>query len=334
MTTNNIKEAAPLIWAEIEQAQNILLHCHPSPDQDSIGSSLAMKLALEGKGKKVTMIIGDSEIPKWTKFLPSADTIVAKNYFEVDINQFDLFLILDSNAWNRVSDLGPITPPATLRTVVIDHHMGEGCGEINLIVTDHPATSSILTELFREWGVSLNRGIATCLIVGLHADTGGFKYPRTTAHIFNLAAELVEVAPDFSQTLNKIYGLSSLGSRRIMGHVLLNLELFADGKLAVGSMTQADFDKLGAKPEEADNTGLSTMIRDIEGVEVGVTIIERGSGVIKVSSRAADGNKYDVAAAMKSLGGGGHKAAAGVTINGEFTEVKDKVIKELTTLLQ
>ncbi|MDO8183735.1 MAG: bifunctional oligoribonuclease/PAP phosphatase NrnA [bacterium] len=333
MTTNDIKEAAPLIWAEIEKAKNILLNCHPSPDQDSVGSSLAMKLALEGKGKKVTLIIGDSAIPNWTKFLPIADTILAKNYFEVDIDEFDLFLILDTNALNRISALRLITFPPHLKTVVIDHHQGEGCGEINLVATDYPATAAILTDLFKEWGISFTRDMAVCLMTGLHADTGGFKYPRTTAHIFNLAAELALAGPDFYQVLNQIYGLNSLDSRRLMGQVFSTFEVLFDGKVAIGILSQEDFNRLGVKVEEAHNTGLSSMLRDIEGVKVGVLLVEEEPGIVKISTRSADGECYDVAALMKEFGGGGHRAAAGATVHQPLLAVKASLIAALMSLL-
>ena len=334
MTTNNIKEAAPLIWAEIEKAEKILLHCHPSPDQDSVGSSLAMKMALEGLGKQVTLMIGDSHIPKWTKFLPSSETIVDKNYFEIEIKDFDLFIILDGNGTNRVSQLGEIIFPTSLETIVIDHHQGEGCGQINLITTDYPSTSSILVDLFKELKVNISVDMALCLMVGLHADTGGFKYPRTTANIFSIAAELADLAPHFTKVLNQIYSVNTVGSRRVMGHVLSTFELLVDGRLAVGAITQADFKKLGVDPEEVHNTGLPTMLRDIEGVEVGVILTEEQSGITKVSSRSADGEKYDVAAVLKEFGGGGHKAAAGATIEGPLGEVKKDLIAALTRLLQ
>lgn len=334
MTTSNIKEAAPVIWSEIEKAQNILLHCHPSPDQDSVGSSLAMKMVLESKGKKVTMIIGDSDIPKWTKFLPQAETILAKNYFELDINEFDLFLILDGNSLNRVSSLKTVILPPHLKTIVIDHHVGEGCGEVNLIAADYPSTSSILVDLFKEWGVNISTDVALCLMVGLHTDTGGFKYPRTTAHIFTIASELATLAPHFTKVLNQIYSVNTVGSRRMMGHVLSTFELLLGGRLALSLISQDDFRRLSIDPEEVHNTGLSAMLRDIEGVEVGIILTEEEPGVVKISSRSSDGEKFDVAAVMQKFGGGGHKAAAGATVNGSIAEVKEKLLTELTRLLQ
>src|SRR3989344_3205155 len=91
------------ILSHIEKANSILLHCHPSPDPDSVGSVLAMKCALEQMGKKATVIKGDSDIPQAFMHFPGADTIVKKNFGEVDLKNFDLFIILDSASPEMIS---------------------------------------------------------------------------------------------------------------------------------------------------------------------------------------------------------------------------------------
>src|SRR3954463_13074656 len=100
-----IQEKAPVILAEIEKASSILLHCHPSPDPDSVGSALAMKFALEQLGKKVTVIRGDSEIPQAFMHFPGAGDIQSKSFGEVDLKNFDLFIIQDSGSPEMISRL-------------------------------------------------------------------------------------------------------------------------------------------------------------------------------------------------------------------------------------
>src|SRR5882724_10069578 len=106
-----IKEKAPIILAEIKKAKSILLHCHPLPDPDSVGSALAMKFALEQMGKKVTFIRGDSEIPRGFMHFPGAKEIVNKNFSEVDLQEFDLLISLDSGSKNMISQASPPSYP-------------------------------------------------------------------------------------------------------------------------------------------------------------------------------------------------------------------------------
>src|SRR3989344_3353977 len=121
-TLGDFDAKASQIFDEIKKASSILLHCHPSPDPDSVGSALAMKFALEQLGKKATVIKGDSEIPQAFMHFPGAKEIIAENFFEVDLKEFNLFIILDSAAPEQISRFKPIKFPLPIRTIVIDHH--------------------------------------------------------------------------------------------------------------------------------------------------------------------------------------------------------------------
>src|SRR6266540_1836092 len=100
-----IIDLAPTIFEAVQQSRNILLHCHPSPDCDSLGSSLAWMYYLKSIGKNVTVIIGDSiRHPKNLTVMPGYDQIVMKNYFEIKPEEFDLFIINDAADLTRVSN--------------------------------------------------------------------------------------------------------------------------------------------------------------------------------------------------------------------------------------
>lgn len=102
---------APVILAEVEKAKKILLHLHPRPDGDSVGSALSMMHVLEGMGKEVTVIKGDSPLPQYLSVLPGFSKIVPQNFFETDLSQFDLFIIQDSSTPGFVSLLGEVVFP-------------------------------------------------------------------------------------------------------------------------------------------------------------------------------------------------------------------------------
>jgi len=84
--SSELKEKVPLILAEINKAESVLLYCHPSPDPDSVCSALAMKLVLQQLGKKTAIIKGDSEIPEAFMHFPGAKEIIMKSYWEIDPN--------------------------------------------------------------------------------------------------------------------------------------------------------------------------------------------------------------------------------------------------------
>ena len=325
--TEIIKTNAPIILAEIKKAQSILLHCHPSPDPDSVGSALAMKLALEQLGKKVTLIKGDSDIPKAFEF-PGVETIVQKNFFETNIQEFDLFIILDSGSPEMISSKDKIVFPDSLTTIVIDHHASNiGYGKINCIDSSYPATAQILFDLFKEIGVRLNHDIALNLFMGIYTDTGGFRYNSVTADTFRIATDLVSLAPDFTKTISIMDNSKRKESLVFEGIALSSMKTFFDGKFAIASVNYEELEKNNIVEGDISTGYISSKIKSIIGVDASATLIESKPKIVKVSFRTRDQEKYDVSKLAVALGGGGHKGASGAKLNMTMSEAIDLVVK-------
>jgi phosphoesterase RecJ-like protein len=332
---DQIKNLAPKIWTEIKQANKILINCHYNPDQDSIGSALAMMHALEGLGKEVTVIKGDSDLPTFAQYLPGAEKIALKNYFEIKPEEFDLFVILDTASSEQLSRLGEIKFPTNLKTVIIDHHASNPkFADINLIAADYPATAQILFDLFGEWGIELNYDIAANLMVGLYGDTGGFRYQLVSEKTFQVAAKLCSLLPDYSMLLSRIFENTDLQELKFLGLALNRIESLFAGRVVIVAVDYNDLADSGINPVFTVDTGISSRLRSIKGVEMSFMIIERESGEVNISARAKEGSGKNVAALMKKLGGGGHALAAGTTLNKPVAEVKADLIAALTEMLQ
>jgi len=197
-TSEIIEKMAPIILEEVKKANKILLHCHPSPDPDSVGSALAMRFALEQLGKKVTVIKGDSDLSKGFMHFPGAKDIVLKNFSEIDPTKYDLFIVLDSSTLDRISGLVDVSSFGEIKLINIDHHVSNtGFGYINMIVSDYPATAQILYDLFLKWGIEINDNIATNLFIGIYTDTGGLKYRNVSRRTYDIMADLVTKAKNF-----------------------------------------------------------------------------------------------------------------------------------------
>ncbi len=335
-TSPLIKKLAPEILAEVKKADSILLHCHPSPDPDSVGSALAMKWALEQLGKKVTVIKGDSVMPQAFMHFPGAEEIVPKNYFELDANQYDLFIVLDSASIDRVSSKGKIEFPASLAIVNIDHHRtNPGFGKINIVEPSYPATSQILFDLFKEWGIVLDANIAKNLFIGIYTDTGGFKYRETTVRTFQIAAELARVAPDFPSLISKMENSNSPSALAYKGLALDSIQTFHGGNVAVSAVPLSLLTEKGIDPEEVSVSEIASLLMTVTGWNIDVGMAETEPGLIKASMRTRDADRFDVSKLATAFGGGGHKSAAGallrMTIDEAVRQVADKA-KELYNL--
>jgi phosphoesterase RecJ-like protein len=315
------------IQEQIKKANNILLHCHPSPDPDSVGSTLAMKFALEQLGKRVTLIKGDSDIPKAFDF-PGVETIVGKNYFEIDINEFDTFIILDSGSIEMISAKDKITFPDSLTTIIIDHHVSNvGYGKINYIDPTYSSTAELVHHILVEMGVSIDRNIALNLFMGMYTDTGGFRYGINGPRTLKLAASLTEIAPDYQKTISTMENSNRIESLVFESLVLSSVKTYYDGKLALAHISNDDLIKNNILNGDRFTGYISNKIKSVLGVEIAGTLVEVEPGKVKCSFKSKDAVNYDVSKLAVKLGGGGHKQAAGANLKSGLSEAIETVVK-------
>ncbi len=327
-----ITDLAPEILAKVQNAKSILLHCHPSPDPDSVGSALATKFALEQLGKKVTVIKGDSDIPKNFDF-PGISSIVDKNYFEIDLNDYDLFMIQDSGAKEMVSAKGEIVFPEHLTTIVIDHHASnKGYGNINCIDSSYPATGQLLYDLFIAMGIKINHDIAINLLTGIITDTGSFRYGANMTETLGVAYELAKLAPDFPKVISTMENSNRKESLVFEGLMLSSAKTFFDGKFAMASMTYDQIIENGFKHEDIFTGGIVNKLKSVIGTEVSAILIEKDKGEVKISLRSRNADKFDVSKLAVALGGGGHRSAAGARLKMDLPSAIDKLVNTVKEL--
>jgi len=309
----------------ITNSQRVLLHLHPKPDPDSIGSALATYHALRSIGKEVTVIKGDSELSLLFSFLPGYDVIVKKNFFEISLNDFDLFIIQDSGSLEMVSREGEIKFPSHLRTLVIDNHVtNTKFAEINLVDASYAATSEYLFDLFEEWGIVVDESIAQCLYVGIYGDTGGFRYSNTTPHTMAIITRLVEIYPQFPKLIQALEYNNPPEKIYFDALALTNIETFLDNSLAISSVSYSQLQEKGITADHIGNNIVASTLITVVPWKIGISLIEKFPNQVAVSFRSK--NEIDVSLFAKALGGGGHKSAAGAYLNCSLEEAKQKVL--------
>lgn len=318
----------------INEATNILLHLHPTPDGDSFGSALAMFHYLKSINKKVTLIKGDSPLPLEFEALLGYEDITPKNYFEIDLSQFNLFIILDSAHPLFISQIREVNFPSHLKTIVVDHHAtNKAYGDINVIDRSAPATAQIVFNLFKIWNLEITADIAICLYTGIYTDTGGFQYSGVTRDTFLIAAELYEINPNINKILQKILNSKPIEKIKFIGVALKNLRVLFKGKLAMTEVNNEELIENKIPKEYIRSNGLVSHLRSIRGVEVSFTAVEKEPGLIKLSLRSVDGDKFDVSKVAEIMkAGGGHKAATGIEIKGDLKDISQRVIDILANL--
>ena len=329
-----MKEKSAAILAEVKQADTILLCCHPSPDPDSVGSNLAMKSVLESMGKKVTLLGGDSEIPLAFMHFPGAESIVKKNFTEVDLKSFDLLIILDAPSLDRVTRLAKTDVlltmlPPSLKIIMIDHHEPRPLNTaVSLIDTSSPATCALLFDLFKEWGIALDSNIASNLFIGIFTDTGGFKYRNTRVRTFETAAELVKLIPDHSELISRMENTEPPATIAFYGKAFSSVETFLNGHLALSVVSHDDLVSMGIEDVGVRASGVFSRLRVVADWDIVASLIEAEPNEIKCSFRSKDPVNFDVAKLCEQLGGGGHKTAAGAYLSMSLGDAKRLIVSK------
>lgn len=283
-----------------------LVATHRNPDGDAIGSLLAMSRALRAAGRDVVMWHPDTPaIPEELTFLLEPGETVAHTLPEDAAER--TVVVLDCATAGRLSD----HPPGTLgrRIINIDHHHDNGrYGDLNLVDGHASSTAEIVLAVLDAAGMPVDTAIAKALHVGLVTDTGRFSYSNVTGDTLRADARLVDTGIDVAEIGHFLYENLSLAQARLLGIAYARAQALLDGRLIVAVLELEDFAQAGT--EDAD--GIAEALRGVRGAEVGALVRHLHGGGLRASLRAAS-DRVDVSAIARAQGGGGHRAAAGLT---------------------
>jgi Exopolyphosphatase-related proteins len=300
----------------LRKAPRVALFSHISPDGDCIGSILAIGLALEKMGKEVFFYNPDS-IPNNLKFLPGVSRI--SHDLPKPLPQTLIFV--DCTDLRRVN-LVSSQIPGESTTLNLDHHISnQYFGDMNWVDSQACACGELAIGLINHMGIELDRDMATNLYTAIVTDSGCFQYSNTTAQTHRMAAGLLDMGLDLSEIHHNLFDQKPLTQLKLLRSALDNLEIHADGRLAIMSLSLEDFQKHNAAQELSE--GLIDNIRSIAGVEVAVLLKEVGPQEIKVGLRSNLWLNVNEVAAY--FGGGGHKRAAGCTVRMSMAEAKQRL---------
>lgn len=312
-----------LIVRALSTAESALLCMHIGPDGDTLGSTLALGMALERMGKRVRLACADP-VPALYAFLPGTESIMPPDALAGE--RFDLAVAVDVSDASRLGAVRPLFEAAPVRAVIDHHPTNDRFGNVNWIEPAAAATGVLALASIRELGVSLSADMADCLYVALATDTGNFSFGNTDGAVLRAAAELVEAGARPDRLTERVYRTRSRQGVELMGRALSTLRLFAEGRAAIMTLSAQDFAETGACDSMTE--GIVNYAVEIVDVQIAALARERGSE-IKCSLRARE--PRDVAALAKSFGGGGHALAAGCSLPlpmGEALERLESAISE------
>ena len=304
-------------------AKRILCICHRNPDGDAIGALLGAGLLLENvfPSIPVTFHCVDGVAPAMFSFLPAAARIQGAPI----LKEGDSAVFVDC-AEPKLTEMHlshPALFDGSIPTVNIDHHPDNPCfGTVNLIDPAAASSCEIIVSAAHLLGWQLTSDIATCLLTGVYTDTGGLLHSNTTAEVYRTVANLLRAGARRQAIILAVYRTAKLSTLKLWGRVLENIDITEEGG-AISAVRESDFRATGADYSEL--TGAIDYVNAVPGMRFSLILSERG-GVVKGSLRTLR-EDIDVAKMASTFSGGGHRKAAGFSVEGQLKpEVRWKVV--------
>lgn len=307
---------------KIENAKCVAVIAHKRPDGDALSSSQAMAYILRKLGKRVE-ILNDGPFNK--KELEFLTVDIRENASDELIREKPLVIILDSSTPDRPGNA--YVPLKDFDTIVIDHHSsGEPFvpEDLSYIVPYSPSTTMLVDEIRERLGVKLDKELATILCVGLMTDTGFFHFldERQGAYAFSRASAYAEAGVNTYMLYDKLSDGRTIEEIEELSKLIGGTKFLFDGKLAVARQNEES---------SIDNISdlLYPQLLSIAGVKA-VVFIKPRDGKFVLGFRAKRDAGIDVGEVASSLGGGGHKLAAGATVECD----EDKIFNYVVSLFE
>lgn len=312
------------ILAAISSGKRFLITAHVRLDGDALGSELALYRMLRDLGKEAVVYNQDAT-PEHYRFLPGAEHIV----HELDhIERYDVGFVLDCSELDRVGKIA--ADVVKIKTLInVDHHVSNG-GFCQLSFLDARASSTgeLLYRLMRKMHVKMTRDICTNLYTAILTDTGGFRYSSTHQETLRAAGDLVEGGANPQWISENIYESDPPAKLQLLAKALETLELDLELGTASMTVTAEMLRQTGATMEHTD--GFIDIPRTVKGINIAMLYSQMGEKQFKLSLRSK--GKVNVERIAAQFGGGGHINAAACRMEGEITEIKNRVqnaVKEL-----
>lgn len=283
---------------------NFCILTHLRPDGDTLGSAGALCVGLRQLGKTAHLLHNDGASP----FLDRCQLGLTKEWPDDD----DTLITVDVAASRLLSENWQcLLDRIQLR---IDHHASATSFAPNeLVDSSAAACGEIVYELLMEMGAEMTKELAWRLYIAISTDTGCFRYANTTAHTYRVAAACAETGADLYPITMELFDTTSVSELKLQNWMVDHAVFLRGGKAAVCAIPK----ELEDSVSQEDLEGISGFLRSLEGVMISATIRQTETDC-KLSVRAVPG--FDAAAVCKKFGGGGHKGAAGASLNVSLDE--------------
>lgn len=284
----------------IEDAHTVTIISHINPDADTLGTALGIYALLkQDKSKRVEVVNASKTLPLYLDFLPYYTKI--KHHIEYEDS---LVITCDCANLDRLGF--DITKHACIN---IDHHNSNtNYGTFNVVDANAASASQVAFELFKDF-YTISKDAATCFYAALLSDTQFFSTTSVNEETFDIAKLLIAQGAVPANVAYHFTQRKSLGALRILEKALGTLTLYKNARVATIVISQADREATGASISDMES--IVEYAKSLVTVEIAICAMELAEG-IRISLRS---KHSDISTIALAFGGGGHKLAAGFSLN-------------------
>jgi len=258
-------------------------------------------------------------VPEIYTFLPGANRL-QRNIAQT--RSFDFTLVIDVFDKERAG-LKDVRKENLGKLIILDHHFTtEKHGDFQYIDTSAAASGVLVYRLAKALNLPITIEMALNIYTCIMTDTGSFHYSSANPEAYGIAGEMVGLGVQPWEFARRVYESYPANRFFLLAEVLKSLEISADGKFAFIYLGLESLQRFGADADLTD--GFINYPRSIAGVEVSIFLREKSAGKFKASFRSS--GSIDVRPICFQLGGGGHRNAAGCNIEGNYADVKAKIL--------
>ncbi|MFM7096529.1 MAG: DHH family phosphoesterase [Gemmataceae bacterium] len=306
----------------LQGKSSILLTTHARADGDAIGSCLAMLELLQKLEKTVEIHLPTPFSQRYVFMDP--EKILRVYGLDADPNKkWDGMIVLDTGTWSQLAEMGTWIKQQFIPTCVIDHHVTQDyIGNPLILDTSSEATGRLVFDCFNYFGVTPSPAAANYMFIALATDTGWFRHANTTASSYSLAGELVNLGATPTMLYDALFDSNSLAKQKLAGLMLSRCQTRQGGRVVYSWLTQTDFSNANARTSDAED--LIVFLRSTACADIVIFFLEINETTTRVNFRSRTG--ADVCQIAQQFGGGGHKLAAGATVQLPINQAIEKIL--------
>ena len=319
--------------------KKILITSHFHTDIDGFVSCFILKFFLHEKFNNSVSIFF-SELSKPTKnfmnkFLIKFPEFKFDYETEVNLANYDVCLIIDTNDLSQIHFNSSISSRLEIPYILIDHHHygkteleNDNISSLNLISDDISSSAEIILELIESQNQGLPTEYRYLMAAAILVDSGFFKYGNNSTirkfsrlldekvnyqHLLNM----LQNETDISEKIAKIKGLQRVELIR-KGDYLIGVSKVSSFGASVASMLiKNGFDVGIVYSEEKNRKNINSRAKKSVCLNTGLHL----GKILEELTQYADGS------------GGGHDGAASITFNAELKQVLSEFIEKIKHFL-